>query len=92
MRAAEMRRSADAHSATAAEVAAASMRNSAATEMRRSTSAAVTSASATSSRACASDVRYGACKNSRQCDNAENVGIWHATLGRPPRVLSDIRS
>jgi hypothetical protein len=63
--------------------------------MRRSTSAAVTSASATSatsSKARASDVRYGASKNRRQCDDTENVGIWHVTLGCPPRVLSDIRS
>jgi hypothetical protein len=62
--AAEMRRTAYVHSATsAAEVAAAAHRmwNSAATEMRRSTSAAVTAAStsapAPSSRGCASGVR-----------------------------------
>jgi hypothetical protein len=83
--AAEMRRAADAHPTTATEMASASLRNSAATEMWRSAAATSTAG------ACASDVRYGACKNGCYCDDTESAGICHATLGRPPRVLSDVR-
>jgi hypothetical protein len=99
--AAEMRRAADAHPATAAEMRRAADAHPAAAEMRRAADAhpaaaakmrRSASAAATSSRACASAVRYDACKNGCQCDDAESVGLWHATLGRPPRVLSDIPS
>jgi hypothetical protein len=76
---------ADAHPAATAEMASAS-RNSAAAEMWRSASA-----SAASAGACASDVRHGAYKNGCYCDDTESASIWHATLGRPPRVLSDVR-